>query len=186
MKPILRDIPEQFTTERLLIRTPRPGDGPLINAATHQSLDELRPWMPWAMGDVPVAETEEYVRHAYANFLTRRDLPLLLLQRETGAFIGGSGLHRIDWDVPKFEIGYWCSTPFTGLGYITEAVNGLTAFAFTTLGARRVEIRCSARNERSAAVARRCGYTQEAIFPNYRRSHFTEALESEMVFAKTR
>ena len=48
-----------------------------------------------------------------------------------------SGLQGIDWEVPKFEIGYWCRTRFTGRGYITEAVLGITAFAFDTLGARR-------------------------------------------------
>ena len=32
------------------------------------------------------------------------------------------GLHRIDWAVPKFEIGYWARTSHAGRGYITEDV----------------------------------------------------------------
>ncbi|MBN2304508.1 MAG: GNAT family N-acetyltransferase, partial [Anaerolineae bacterium] len=79
-----------------------------------------------------------------------------------GAVVGGSGLHRIDWSVPRMEIGYWARTSMSGHGYITEAVLGITAFAFETLGAQRIEIRCDARNIRSAAVAERAGYTREA------------------------
>ena len=78
------------------------------------------------------------MRLAQARFAGREDLMLLLLLRGTRTFVGNSGLHRIDWEVPKFEIGYWCRTRFTGQGYVTEAVRGISAFAFDTLGARRL------------------------------------------------
>jgi ribosomal-protein-serine acetyltransferase len=77
------------------------------------------------------------VRQAPAKFFVgREDLLLLLLLRGTRTLVGGSGLHRIDWEVPKFEIGYWCPTRFTGQGYVTEAMRGIAAFAFDALGAR--------------------------------------------------
>lgn len=82
---------------------------------------------------------------------------MFLFLKETGALVGGSGLHRIDWSVPKFEIGYWCRTRFAGHGYITEAVRGLGAFAFDQLGARRVEILCDSRNHRCVRVAELAG-----------------------------
>ncbi len=91
---------------------------------------------------------------------------LLLLLKGTQTLVGSSGLHRIDWDVPKFEIGYWCRTRFTGRGYVTEAVRGITAFAFGTLGARRVEIRCDSRNLPSARVAERAGFQLEGELRN--------------------
>ena len=45
--PILKDFPERFETERLLIRSPMPGDGSELYAAVRESMDELLPWMPW-------------------------------------------------------------------------------------------------------------------------------------------
>ena len=51
-----------------------------------------------------------------------------------------------------------------------EAVIAITAFAFDRLGARRVEIRCGTDNERSAAVARRAGFTLEGICRHAKRS----------------
>jgi RimJ/RimL family protein N-acetyltransferase len=73
----------------------------------------------------------------------------------------------MDWSVPRFEIGYWVRRCFVGQGYITEAVRGVTRFAFETLGARRVEIRCDARNERSRRVAERSGFELEATLRNH-------------------
>ena len=80
--------------------------------------------------------------------------------------MGGSRLLRIDWEVPKFEIGYWLRTRFAGQGYMTEAVGCITDFAFDRLGARRVEIRCDSLNRRSARVAERAGFCLEGELRN--------------------
>jgi RimJ/RimL family protein N-acetyltransferase len=160
--PILLDFPDQFETERLILRPPRPGDCPAYNAAVRESIDELRPWMPWAQMVPPVEETEAILRRKHAEWLMRKDLMLTLWRKTDGRFVGGSGLHRIDWDARCFEIGYWIRASLSGQGYMTEAVRGITQFAFAHLGAQRIEIRCDARNTRSAAVAERAGYTLEA------------------------
>jgi RimJ/RimL family protein N-acetyltransferase len=160
--PILLDFPDLFESERLLIRAPRPGDGQAVNEAIHESHEHLKPWMPWAQSLQPLEETEENMRRAAARFMLREELWLNLYRKRDGLYVGGSGLHRIDWSLPKFEIGYWVRASLEGQGYITEAVKRITRFAFETLKAERVEIRCDAHNERSAAVARRCGYAQEA------------------------
>lgn len=159
--PILFDFPDSFETERLIIRAPRPGDGAVVNAAVRESNDHLKPWMPWAVNLQTVEETEMTVRQGAARWLLREDLWMLLFRKEDGLYVGGSGLHRINWSVPSFEIGYWVRARLEGKGYVTEAVKGITSFAFDRLKAERVEIRCDALNERSAAVARRAGYTLE-------------------------
>ncbi|CAN5378007.1 hypothetical protein BH24CHL10_BH24CHL10_10060 [soil metagenome] len=71
-------------------------------------------------------------------------------------------MHRIDWTVPRFDIGYWVRSSMVGRGFATEATRRIADFAFAELGAERVEIWCDARNERSAAVAIRAGFTFEA------------------------
>jgi RimJ/RimL family protein N-acetyltransferase len=164
--PILRDFPDRFETERLLIRSPMPGDGAGVYAVVTESLEELRPWMPWARNELTVDVEEENMRRARAAFLERSDLMLLLFLKGTNTLVGGSGLHRIDWSVPRFEIGYWCRTRLSGQGYATEAVRGIAGFAFDTLGARRVEIRCDSLNRRSARVAERAGFRPEGELRN--------------------
>ncbi|HEX2884263.1 MAG TPA: GNAT family N-acetyltransferase [Candidatus Limnocylindria bacterium] len=183
--PILLDFPESFTSQRLLIRAPLPGDGVDVHAAVAESLDALRPWMPWALGPQSVEAAEARVREARAEFLARRDLRLHLYRREDGAFVGSSGLHRIHWEVPAFEIGYWIRTSETGRGYASEAARRIADFAFDQLAAERVEIWCDARNEPSAAVARRAGFALEARLNRHRRDT-SGALSDSLCFVRFR
>jgi RimJ/RimL family protein N-acetyltransferase len=184
MKPILRDFPYSLETERLTIRGPLPGDGHEVRTAVIESQEELKPWLSWAV-DIPSEEEyEARVRQGLLNYLARTDLWMMLLLKGTGTIIGGSGLHRIDWSVPRFEIGYWARTRFAGQGYIREAATAISDFAFHTLGAKRVEIRCDALNQRSAAVAQRLGFTLEATLRNEARHHLTNEVRDTLVFAK--
>jgi RimJ/RimL family protein N-acetyltransferase len=120
--PIISSIPESFESNRLLIRAPIWNDGLQLNEAIRESIDDLRPWMPWAQNVPAPEESEINIRRARLKFLERTDLRLLLTLKVTGKLIGSSGLHRIDWQSLKFEIGYWVRTSFGGQGYITEAV----------------------------------------------------------------
>jgi RimJ/RimL family protein N-acetyltransferase len=185
MNPILLEFPDSFETKRLLIRSPLPGDGRIVRQAALESQPELKEWLPWAV-ELPDEDAyEALVRQGRLKFLAREDLWLLLFHKESNTCIGGSGLHRINWDVPRMEIGYWLHTAYTGQGLMTEAVLGITEFAFTTLGAQRVEIRCDQNNTASAAVAQRAGYTLEGVLLAHDRHHATKQLRNTMIFART-
>jgi RimJ/RimL family protein N-acetyltransferase len=182
--PILREFPYSLETDRLIIRGPLPGDGQAVREAVLESKEELRLWMPWAMEIPGEMDYEKRVREGQLRFLSREDLWMFIFLKESQVLIGSTGLHRIDWEVPKFEIGYWIRSSYARQGYITEAVNGITNFAFDTLDAKRVEIRCDKLNERSAAVARRTGFEHEATLHNHARHHLTGALRDTLIFAK--
>lgn len=165
--PLLIEIPERLDGERTALLAPRAGLGAEMAVVIAQSLSQLRPWMPWAQ-DAPTAESSELVvRRMQADFITRRDLCFQIYARKpdgsVGRMLGGTGLHRIDWAVRKFEIGYWIRPEAAGQGHVSEAVRLLTALAFDRLAARRVEIRCDVRNAKSRAVAERCGFELEGV-----------------------
>ena len=183
MKALLLDVPESFESDRLTIRAPRPGDGPEMNAAAQETFDDLKAWMPWAQQMPTLEESESFVRRAQSEFLAREDLTLLLFLKGTNTLVGGSGLHRINWDIPKFEIGYWCRKRFQGQGYITESTEAITRFAFETLGAKRVEIRCDPKNVRSRFIPDRLGFKLEGTLRNESLSPSGE-LRDTLVFAK--
>ena len=163
------EIPERLETERLIIRSPRLEDISAIYTSVRESLAELSPWMAWATPEYSLAGCEENTRSAIAEFITRQNLRYHFHDRDTDEHIGCSGLHRIDWNVPKFEIGYWCRTSRTGQGYVTETVEALTNLALEDFGAARVEIQCDDKNVRSAGVAERCGYGLEGVLKNHSR-----------------
>lgn len=185
MKPILLDFPEEFYSERLLIRKPMPGDGKAVYEAMKASIKELKSWMSWAHREQTMEDVEAVVREAHAKFLTREDLRLHIFNSETGEFIASSGLHRINWDIPKFEIGYWIDTRFNGNGYITEATEAITKFAFNTLKAKRVEIRCDPINVRSKAIPDRLGFTLEGILKDDGLSADGKEIRDTCIYAKT-
>lgn len=184
MYPALIDVPYPIRTPRLLLRPSMPNDGEEVNAAIWESFNELRPWMPWAQAKPTIHETELNVRRSFAQWIVREDLRMLIFELGTKKLIGSTGLHRINWDVPRFEIGYWVRTHQAGKGYITESTNALTRYAFLQLQAKRVEIVCSVKNEKSIAVARRLGFEEEARLRNHNIRHDTGEVCDSFLFAR--
>lgn len=182
--PILHDLPDELCGPRVRLRPYRPGDGAAVFEAVAESRDSLRPWMPWADGHQSVDDSEAFARRAQAQWLTREDLPVGVWERATDRYLGGTGLHRIKWDVPSFEIGYWLRTSAQGSGFMTQSVVLLCRLAFETLGANRVFIKCSHTNAPSAAIPRRLGFVHEATLRNDGRTADGQ-LRDTLVFSLT-
>ncbi|NDI35046.1 GNAT family N-acetyltransferase [Chengkuizengella sediminis] len=184
MNPLLLDFPTEFPTERLLIRMPKPGDGGVVYHSINASIDELKPWMPFAQKEQTLEEVETNIRESYIKFLKREDLRLLVFLKETGQFVASSGLHRINWSIPSFEIGYWVDTRYSGKGYMTEAVQRITEFASQELKARRIEICCDSRNLKSRAIPEKLGYILEGTLKNEGLSADGNGLRDTCIYAK--
>ena len=152
---------DELRGERMIVRPLRLEDAPALFEAIIESLDHLRPWMPWADMYHSVEDAQDYIIRTQAQWLLRENLGASFWERTSGRFLGGTGLHIRDWEIGHFEIGYWVRVSATGQGYVTEAAHLLTEFAFDKLEANRVMIRCDERNERSAAVPRRLGFVYE-------------------------
>ena len=174
--PILIELPASLHTARLLMRPPQAGDGAMVCAAVTESLPELRRFLaslPWVASD-PTPETSEiWCRNAMANFIARKDMPFLLLDKTAGStpvMVGVVGLHRPVWTTPKFEVGYWVRTRFAGKGFVSEGVNALTEMALAQLRAARVELITDEDNAASRRIAQRCGYVLEGTLRNERRA----------------
>ena len=158
---------EELRGERVVLRPYTPEDAEALREAVVESRDHLRPWMPWADSHQSIEETREWLGRAIEKSMLREDMFVGMWQTETGRYLGGTGLHPRNWEIPSFEVGYWLRKSAEGRGYVTEAVQLLVDFAFTELKAQRIEIRCDERNVRSTAVARRLGFKQEALLRNH-------------------
>lgn len=174
---------DELRGERVVVRPYQPEDAEQHYAAVEESRAHLAPWLPWVGGYASVADSRNYIARMRANWLLREDMGLGIFERATGRYLGGTGLHPRDWEAGVFEIGYWLRADAEGHGYMTEAVRLLTTFAFESLGANRVFIRCDARNSRSANVARRLGFVQEAHLRNELRGH-NGGLRDTLVFGR--
>ena len=180
-------IERALTTARVVIRAYQPGDAATLYQAVAASSAHIARWLPWAPQHASVADSLALIRHFQTQWALREDFTYGVFARapdgQSGALLGGLGLHPHDWAVPSFEIGYWLVAQAEGQGYMSEAAAALVDFALHELGAHRVEIRCDARNSRSAAVARRLGFSQEAHLHNHMRLS-DGSLRDTLIFAR--
>ncbi|MGV2910646.1 GNAT family N-acetyltransferase, partial [Bacillus safensis] len=154
-------------TERLILRAPhQTGDGKIVNQAIKDSFSELKAWLPFAQKLPTAEETEINLRNAHINFLKRESFRFLIFDKNSNHFIGTTSLQRIDWTIPKCEIGYWVNTKFSGNGYMTEAVEKLADFGLNNIKFRRIEIRCESTNLKSRAIPEKLGFVFEGTLRN--------------------
>ena len=142
----------------LVLRRPDPIDAEAITEAIQDSLDELRPWMPWAAE--PPEVDQQAVRLAVVGeaFDAGGDASYTVFLDDV--VVGVVGVHdRVEPDAR--EIGYWLRTGWTGRGLMTRTVGALVQVVFDG-GVERIEIHCDEANRRSAGVPRRLGFDHVA------------------------
>ncbi len=169
--PILKEIADLIHGERVLLRCPAEGDGISVHEGVVESLAELRAWpasLPWALQEPSPEASEIFCRMSRAEFIQRKRLPYLVIDRATSRFIGGIGVNRMDWDVPRFEIGFWCRSGCHGQGLMTDALSTLVSYLRTTHGARRVECYTDEENMKARRLCERVGMLHEATLRNER------------------
>jgi ribosomal-protein-serine acetyltransferase len=181
--PLLIPFTTTFRGGRVTLRAWRERDAAALQAAVASSREHLRLWMPFADAHQTVAETRAWLVRSRARWLLREALDLGIWSPDATRLYGGIGVRPHRWDVPAFEIGYWLRTTAEGHGYITEAAGLLTDYLLARQHAQRVQIRCDARNTRSAAVPRRLGYTLEGMLRHAARAN-DGTLEDTLIFAR--
>ncbi|MEU8995509.1 GNAT family N-acetyltransferase [Streptomyces caniferus] len=148
----------ELRTERLLLRAWRPSD--LAPWAAMNADPEVRRYFPGVL-------TREQSETSTARFqadLDERGWGWWALEvRATGEFIGFTGLHPVDEDMPftGVEAGWRLARSAWGHGYASEAARAALAFGFTTLGLSEILAVTTATNLRSQAVMRRIGMTHD-------------------------
>ncbi len=175
-------------TPRLILRPPEMTDAKIVNAAILESIKDLSRFMPWAKTPPSLKDTENFIQQALDNLVAKKNeepyLPLFIFEKVSGEFLGSTGFHHMNWEVPCFETGYWLRTSAGNHGYMTEAVNAITRYAFIQLGAKRIAITCQMENLRSKKIPERLGYVLEGILKSNRRDIQSGALTDTLMYAK--
>jgi ribosomal-protein-serine acetyltransferase len=128
-------------------------------AAVEREREHLRPWLPWVESTRTEEDTLSFIRSVLAQFAENRGFAAGIWN---GTRLAGTiGVHRIDWLNRRVEIGYWLGREYQGRGIMTEACRVVVTHLFSELELQRVEIRCTVENARSAAIAKRLGFTLE-------------------------
>jgi RimJ/RimL family protein N-acetyltransferase len=155
-------LTQQITTERLLLRPYRPGDGAAYARVYHENQDHLREFMPEELREMATEhEAEGQIRRMTRQWRAGKLFVFGAWERDDGAYVGETYLANPDWAVPCIELGYFVVAAQTGRGYAVEAGQAVVQCAFERLAVDRVELYCASDNLASARVAERLGFSLE-------------------------
>src|SRR5687768_2598905 len=111
-----------------------------LNRSVAESVDHLRPWMPWA-ADEPLTVQARLELFATWDREWRDGESAVYGMFAGDGVIGGTGLHRRRAGRPDvIEIGYWVHVDHIRKGIATEAAGALTDAAFGLASTTAVEI----------------------------------------------
>lgn len=131
-------------------------DAEVLGVAVTESIEHLRPWMPWVAHEpLPIRERRALIKGWERDWLAGGDAVMGVFLN--GAVAGGCGLHhRIG--PGGLEIGYWTHPLFLRTGIATSAARLLTDAAFEQTDITHVEIHHDKANEASAGIPRKLGF----------------------------
>ncbi len=181
-------FPMPIITDRLIIRPIQISDAKFLNEAIAESFNELHRFMAWASHKQSLEETKKFARKASKNWIAKKNddpyLSLVILDKNTNDFVGGTSFYNYNWEIPAVETGYWIRTSKSGNGYMTEATNAITQYAFKQLRVKRISLTCDPDNVKSKNIAERLDYTLEGRLKNNRIKPENGEIGDTLIYAK--
>jgi ribosomal-protein-serine acetyltransferase len=131
-------LPEHIVgSDALTLRRWTRDDAAQLGEAVTESLEHLRPWMPWiAHEPLSVTDRRALIDSWHEEWLAGGDVVMGVFL--DGAVAGACGLHR-RIGPGGLEIGYWTARRFLRQGIATRAAGLLTDGAFSDAAITRVE-----------------------------------------------
>jgi len=183
IKPTKNEIPDQFETERLLVRRHRAADVDALYEAARESIADVGPFLSWCHPDYLVSESKQWIDQTISNWGDNNLFSFAIEEKASQRFLGGIGINGID-SHPMVNLGYWLRSSEMGKGYAIEATKGLINWTFEVLKIHRIEIILSIENESSKRVAEKTGARFEGTLASRLQLHGRQ--HDAYLFALTR
>ena len=149
-----------LTTARLVLRPFRDADRREV-FELHSHARVMRYWdsAPWS----DETQADRFLARCRALSDNEAGARVAVERRDTGRFIGWIGLQHWDHDNRSANLGYVFAEHAWGQGYATEAGRALLEWGFDVMDLNRVSAQTDTRNEASARVLTKLGFTLEGI-----------------------
>ena len=146
-------------------------EGKLVNlrALEKEDLKTAHKWVNdrelthWLTMILPMSMTEE--EKWYDSLAMRENDLHYAIETKDGVYIGGMGLHSIDWQSKKAMLGIMIGEKeYWGKGYGTDAVDTVLGIAFDQLGLHKIWLFTYDFNERAQKSYEKSGFKIEGKF----------------------
>lgn len=161
----LATLPVRLETARLILEAWTPADAPDARDAIAESVDTLRPWVPWAPAAAPtLADAEALVARWVRQREAGETLIYAVRRRDDATLVGGAGFH--DRAGPgRIEVGYWIRRTRERKGFATEAAGALTNAALDSGSFGEVVMHIHPANAGSRRVPEKLGFRPAGVRP---------------------
>lgn len=156
-------LPEHLSDGVVVLRRADPTDVDDLTAAVRASLEELRPWMPWATASYGRADSATFLATCWLGWNARTSFEFAVRDAVDRRFLGMVGLNGLDAANRRANLGYWVSTSEAGRGIATAATELVARFGLEQLKLSRVRIFHAVGNPGSGRVAEKAGFQREGV-----------------------
>ena len=157
-------FPAVLEGEGLRLRMVTIADAP----ALHSYLSRPQVFEPTSADAWTAQSVEQFARDNVAGAAIGKWCRYGILVLGQAAPVGDIGLHNIDLQNRRCELGYQLSPDYWGKGVMTRAARPLLAWAFGDGGFNRVEATVMQGNDPSERVLERLGFKREALLREYK------------------
>ena len=116
-------------------------------------------FMAWPKFVKNQADTAQFLDSCWLKHQLNESKTYVILLK--GQAIGLLSFNQIDKNNKTAYIGYWLDSSKQGNGIMTAAINALIKHYAMQKIIRRFVIKCAVNNEKSNAIAKRCGFSYE-------------------------
>lgn len=150
-----------FATERLIARRFQPRDlQPFVAMRNDSDVARFQSWSEFSEAEgYAFLDEIEHVQPGDEGWFQ-----MALEDRGTGLFIGDCGLRIMDNDQRLAQIGYTIARTYWNRGFASEAISGLSDYAFSSFAIHRITASVDPRNIGSCRALEKAGFVKEAHF----------------------
>lgn len=178
-----------IVVDELIVRAFVRDDARELMEATTESVEHLRPWMPWiAFEPQDVHDKRKLIKEFTDEWTTRTGFPMGIFI--ANRLVGASGFH-VRGPEDSLEIGYWVRVGHTQRNIATRVARALVNEAFQHHQVQRAFINHDQANVASGKVPARLGFSidhterREVIAPGESGMHVSWVLTREAWSSRT-
>ncbi|GLQ34913.1 GCN5 family N-acetyltransferase [Amylibacter marinus] len=159
----------ELQSPRCILRLPVAKDHAQWVHLRQNSAEFLRGWEPvWAPDHFSKSAFQNRVFWAKKTFDEGDGLPLFIVERDSKHLLGAITLDNIRrGPAQAATLGYWIGQDYARMGYMSEAINAIVAYAFSKLDLSRIEAATLPENKPSRGLLEKSGFKYEGVAQSY-------------------
>lgn len=148
-------------TKRLLLNNYNSADAKAIHdLRSRRQINQYLDRLP----ERSIEDTVKHIEMVKLSFFNKSGLNWVMIEKESKELIGYVGLWRIMKEHNRAEIGYVLKPEYWNNGFMTEAIQMVSQFAFKKLQLHSIEANVNPDNAASIKVLEKCHFRKEAYF----------------------